>query len=100
MCDDDYDDDPCDHDEYDVDVLDGRCRCWRCSESWYASAVEIDAELSRQSAYHEEMERYDRQQWWSDLFWAIRHPFATLHWKLSERGWLRRPVVHDDEIPF
>lgn len=96
----DGEEESCDHEDHETDILDGRRRCWRCGESWYASADDIDRELRFQSKYHEAMERYDRQQWWSDLFWSIRHPLATIHWELSKRGWFRKPVVSDDEIPF
>lgn len=97
----DRDDDPCDHDDYDTDLLDGRCHCYRCGESWYASAAEIDAELRYQSEYAEAMEREDRRQWWNDLIYAVLHPLQTIHWKLAQRGWFRTsPAITDDDIPF
>lgn len=96
----DEDDDPCDHEDYETDILDGRCRCDRCGHSWYATAAEIDRELRFQSEYAEAMEREDRHQWWSDLWWAVRHPLATIHWELCKRGWFRKSAANDDEIPF
>ncbi|GEC56820.1 hypothetical protein [Bradyrhizobium phage ppBeUSDA76-2] len=96
----DGEDVPCDHDDYDTDILTGRCMCWRCGESWYATAAEMDRELRFQSEYAEIMEREDRRQRWSDFWWAVRHPLATIHWELSKRGWFRKPAVSDDDIPF
>jgi|SRR6185312_1019946 len=104
MDDDDFDyerdDEPCDHEDHDVNLIDGRCQCYRCGESWYATTAEIDEQLRFESEYHEAMERENRRQWWSDLFWAIRHPLATLHWEMQKRGWFRPRVLTDDDIPF
>jgi hypothetical protein len=99
--DDQFDDDPCDHDDHETDLLDGRCRCWHCGESWYATTEQIDRELRLQSEYHEAMEREDRRQWWSDLFYNVRHPLQAIHWQMQKRGWLsRRSAPGDDDIPF
>jgi hypothetical protein len=94
-------DDPCDHDDYDFDLLEGRAHCWRCGERWTMTAAQMDAHLRWETEYHESMEREYRRKWWDDLFWAVRHPIATIHWELQKRGWLRsaRPAT-DDEIPF
>jgi hypothetical protein len=97
--DDDYEEDPCDHDDYETDLLDGRCRCI-CGHSWYASTEDIDRQLRFQSEYAEAMEREDSRQWWSDLLWAVRHPIATAHWEMQKRGWFRKPAPSDDDIPF
>lgn len=98
---DDYEDDPCDHDDYETDILDGRCQCWRCGKSWYATTEQIDAELRFQSEYAEVMEREDSRQWWSDLFYNLRHPLQALRWQLQKRGWLTpRSATTDDDIPF
>jgi len=97
---DDDDDELCDHEDYETDMLEGRCRCYRCGHSWYASTEDIDRELRFQSEYAEAMEREDRRQWWSDLWWAVRHPLAQIHWELSKRGWFRKSAPTDDEIPF
>lgn len=43
--DDDYDDDPCDHDDHDTDILSGRATCYRCGESWWMSAAELKREI-------------------------------------------------------
>lgn len=93
-------DDECDHDDHETDLLDGRCHCWRCGESWYATAEQIDAELRFQSEYAEAMERGDRRQWWSDLFHNLCHPLQAIEWQLRRRGWLQPKPISDDDIPF
>jgi hypothetical protein len=98
-----YDDAPrdeCDHDDYEIDILTGRAECNFCPHTWYLTSEEIEHEIQRQARYHEDMERENRRQWWSDLFWAARHPLATLHWELQKRGWFRPRALTDDEIPF
>lgn len=97
--DDEYDD-PCDHEDAETDLLDGRSRCPRCGETWYATASEIDAQLRFQSEYHEAMERENRQQWWSDIFYNVRHPLQAIHWQMQKRGWFRQKALTDDDIPF
>ena len=62
------DEDPCDHEDHDTDLLDGRCSCWRCGETWYATTEQIDAQLRFESEYYEMMEREERRQWWRDLW--------------------------------
>jgi hypothetical protein len=93
-------DEPCDHDDYETDYLDGRCRCYRCGESWCATAAEIDAQLRFETEYHEAMDREYRRQWWDDLFYNVRHPLQALHWQMQKRGWLRPRVMTDDDVPF
>ena len=66
---DDYDwedphEDYCDHDEYDIDILTGRCECSRCPTSWYATDDQIRQEIQRQATYYEDIEREERRQWW------------------------------------
>lgn len=48
---DDYyeDDDPCDHDDRDVDILTGRANCWQCGEAWWLTDAELKRELERQA---------------------------------------------------
>lgn len=93
--DDDYEDEPCDHEDYDTDLLDGRCRCWRCGESWYATAAELDRELRFQSEYAEAMERENRRQWWEDLYYNV-----TAFLRPWRRWRARRRQDVDDDIPF
>lgn len=99
--DDDYEDeDPCDHDDYEIDILDGRCRCM-CGHSWYASNEQVEAEIERQAAYDEYLERENRRQWWRDLFAPITDPINSLRWKLRRVGWRwKRVSAIDDDIPF
>lgn len=96
-----YDDESeCDHDDYDCDVLDGRCRCI-CGHSWYASNEQVLAEIGRQREYSEWEEQENRRQWWGDLLYNVRHPLQAIHWQLQKHGWLRpRTAPTDDEIPF
>ncbi len=86
-----YDDGPeCDHEEYDIDILDGRCRC-SCGHSWYASNEEINAQLELQADYQEEMDLENRRQWWRDLWSKISRVFHLF----------RQPIKsNDDDIPF
>ncbi len=95
------DEDPCDHEGYDTDILDGRCRCWRCGESWYATTEQIDAQLRFESEYYETMEREERRQWWRDRLWPLPE------WWEAVRSIFRRrkaaPAMFadlDDDIPF
>lgn len=88
-------DDPCDHEEYDTDLLSGRCQCWRCGESWCASGAEMDRELRFQSEYAEAMDRENRRQWWEDLYYK-----ATFFLRPWRRWRARRKSGADDDIPF
>jgi hypothetical protein len=49
-------DEPCEHRDYEIDILDGCARCI-CGETWSVSQAEIEREIERQAAYHEEIER-------------------------------------------
>lgn len=85
------DEDPCDHDDYDVDIVTGRASCSRCCESWYVSDDEVRRQVELEAAYHEWEDRENRWQWWRDLWDRIRSI------------WPRRKqprFVSDDEIPF
>lgn len=96
-----YDDEPeCDHDDYDIDILDGRCRCL-CGHSWCASQEQVEAEIKRQREYSEHEERENRRQWWRDLFAPITDPIRTLRRRLFEWRLRRQFPEHvDDDIPF
>lgn len=91
------DDDECDHDDYDVDILDGRCRC-ACGYSWYATNEQVLAESERQREYSEWEERTSRREFWRRLTYPIRW---LIH-LLLEKVWSRKShvVITDDEIPF
>lgn len=43
--DDQDDDDPCDHESYDVDILTGRAHCFRCGEAWWLTSDQLKNEL-------------------------------------------------------
>lgn len=91
---DDREDDPCDHDDYDADLLSGRCHCWRCGHSWYATAEQLDAQLRWESEYHEAMEREYRREWWRTL--------PARLWAKAWEPFRRKPPMpaDDPEIPF
>lgn len=91
--DDDYDEPECDHEDFDIDILDGRARCNRCSESWHATEDEIRAQIEHMARYAEYEEREERRQWWRDLWDRIKSPFQRL------RPVKRGPIL-DDDIPF
>lgn len=86
--DDEYDE-PCDHENFEVDIITGRCHCDRCPESWYASDDEIDCQIRLEAEYYEHMERENRRQWWRDLWSKVRSFF-----------WRPKPKINDDDLPF
>jgi hypothetical protein len=91
MTDDDYEDeDPCDHDEYEIDCLSGRAYCDRCHHSWYASNEEIAAEQKRIEDYWEAENRANRLMWWRDLWERIRSIIPRR----------KRTINVDDDLPF
>lgn len=51
-----YDDEPCDHDDYEVDILTGRAACHRCGETWWLSSERLKQELSFFCAAAEQMQ--------------------------------------------
>ena len=63
--DDDYDDDrePCEHEDYDVDCLEGRAYCSRCGEAWWLTSEQLKHELQLQAdaaqSFAEEMAKSD-----------------------------------------
>lgn len=83
--------DPCDHLDYEVDIIDGRCWCDACGHRWYARNEQVEAEIERQRQYDEWERGENRRQWWRDLWDRIRS-------FLPRR---RQPqFVSDDDIPF
>lgn len=92
--DDGYDNsqDGCDHEDYDIDIIEGRCRCNRCGESWHATNDEILRAIDAESAYANYQDEMDRRQWWCDLWDRIRSFIPRR----------KRPVLppSDDDIPF
>lgn len=98
--DDEYEDEPCAHEDYDIDILEGRARCNRCSESWHCSEEEVLRQIDHEAAYFAWEEKENRRQWWSDLLYSFRHPLQAIHWQMQKRGWFRPRVMTDDDIPF
>lgn len=95
------DDDPCDHEDREINIVDGRAFCWRCGEAWHATAAEIQAQIDHEADYNDHMEREERRQWWRDRLWPLPG------WWEAARSMFRRrktaaPNVwaSDDEIPF
>lgn len=97
--DDEYDDDPdpCDHEEYEIDILDGRARCDRCGERWHATQEQIEAEIERIRLY-QEWEEEQRRPWNRFKEWARDRIDALAFWRRWRK--LRPQASIDDEIPF
>lgn len=91
---DDFEADPCDHEEYDIDILTGRAECQMCPHSWYPSREEIDAEIRRHADYSEWCARENRRERLSNLLAPARRIIA---WAASP---FRRRDSLDDGIPF
>jgi hypothetical protein len=84
-------DEPCDHENYDIDILDGRATCDRCGERWYASNEEVLQTIDHMAWYAEYEERENRKQWWRDIWHSIKSIIPR-----------RKRLAHidDDDIPF
>ena len=93
-----YDDDPCDHEDYTVDIVDGSCWCLYCNEVWHGTADDIVAQIQHEAEYHEwEMKQY-RREFWRKLTFPIRWPiFRLLEWIWPRRS---HKVLDDSELPF
>lgn len=52
----DYDEDDCDHQFADIDILEGRGHCPFCGHTWYLSCEEIQAEAQHQAEYAQAVE--------------------------------------------
>ncbi len=91
--DDDYEEE-CEHPFFEID-WEGRAHCDHCSETWWASADEIRAQVDHEASYaqflaEEQRWPYRLKQWFRHWVWLLRYRWSTRHWsKLS-----------DDEIPF
>lgn len=80
----------CDHEYYEVDIVTGRASCNDCLAHWYVSEEKIQRQIEHEVAYHKQMERDNRRQWWRDLWQRIQ--------SITSRR--RRASVNDDDIPF
>ncbi len=95
--DDEPEDDPCDHDDYEADILSGRAMCNRCGHAWWQTTEELETELRRQAEYGEWVAEQERREKWLRL----TAPFRWLGHKLlplSPRTAIRS--LDTDEIPF
>lgn len=57
---DDRDDDVCDHEDYEVDILTGRAHCWVCGERWWQTSEELKRSLEAQATYDELNDAWSR----------------------------------------
>lgn len=87
-------DECCDHEDYDADILTGRAMCNRCGHAWWQTDKEMAAETERIRDYYEWMEDQERpwfrfKEWLGGLWFRIK------------QQWPKRnsPVVGDD-FPF
>jgi hypothetical protein len=88
---DDYDDDEqCDHDDEDMDILSGYAFCWRCGSRRSISDDEIKAQEAHEAAYARMEAQWNRWQWWREL----------KAWASSLVPRRRHATVNDDDIPF
>lgn len=86
-----YDEDPCEHEDYEVDIIVGRAHCCRCQHSWWQTNEEIAAEVARIAAYDE----WQRQQ---ESRWFQLKERARGWWRSIWRRRKRAKIV--DDIPF
>lgn len=56
-----YDDDFCECDDYDADILEGRAHCLRCGRTWWLSDEQMKQELRFQVEYAEMVEEEMRK---------------------------------------
>lgn len=52
----DYEEDDCDHENFDGDILTGRAMCYRCGHAWWMSSDEMKAEMRFQCEYQNQGE--------------------------------------------
>ncbi len=85
------DDDYCDHEDYDIDILEGRAHCYRCGQWWYLTGDELDKHLRLQSEYDAAMYREFRREntWWKRVIRWLAFKFRN-----------RAEVSIYDEVPF
>lgn len=91
--DDGYEDEPCDHDDYESDLLSGRAHCFRCGHSWCLTDAELNREIEHMAKYQEMIDRMERWRWLRDLREAVLAPFRWVKDRLY-------PPPADDGIPF
>ena len=94
-----YEPEPCDHEDHETNILDGRCWCPRCGEVWHATNEEIYRQIQHEAEYHEWERRQARREFWRKLTFPIRWPI----FRLLERFWPRKAtkvLTDSDDIPF
>lgn len=86
------DDEHCDHEDYDRDILTGTAHCWSCGHKWVQTAAEIEREREAQIAYDKLCDQWEREQ----------HSLRTKarNWAYRLRRWWNKPAAPADEIPF
>lgn len=91
-----YEPEPCGHEDYDIDTLEGRCHCDRCGESWHASDEDIQAAINSEIFYAQYIERLE-SPWYRFRDWCAGqwHDFKYLFKRRRKAG-----AVDDDDIPF
>ncbi len=89
---------PCDHEDHEINILDGRAWCPRCGEAWNASSEELAAQFRHEAEYYDWQLRELRREFWRKLTYPIRWPI----FRLLERVWPKKAckVLLDEEIPF
>ena len=90
-----YEREECEHENYDIDTIEGRCRCDSCGESWYASEADIQAAIDSEIAYAKYIERIE-SPWYRFREWCAGH-WYSLKRALQPK---RKAAALDDDIPF
>ncbi len=96
---DDYEEpEPCDHEDHDFNILDGRCWCPRCGEVWNAT----NEDYERRAKAEAEFSKWERRQRSREFWRKLTHPIRWPIFRLLERLWPRKSlnVLTDDEVPF
>ena len=83
------DDDPCDHQEYEADVLTGRAICNMCGHAWWLTTEELNAEHRRIAEYGE---------WAADQYRRERWEWLARWWDWLKPRWRKSPT--SDDLPF
>ena len=92
---------PCDHEDYTVDIVNGRAECDRCPHSWYVGNEEVLRAIDAQAAYDQYLDRENRKDWWRGLFAPVLKPISDLRWRFQRWRLSRGCVtIPDDDIPF
>lgn len=91
---------PCDHDEYEVD-FNGRASCDYCPHSWWLTAGELRTHFEVQARWSEDYDRALRREnsrFWRAVDW-LRACVQRLRLLLTRRRRAQMPTL-DDDLPF